>query len=64
VRAVVVSSRTGPLGTWDVHNARVEAVVQKVELKKGDTLDFVVDPKGQRLTGNPAHSGDWIIDMY
>ena len=27
-------------------------------------LDFVVDPKGQRLIGNPRHDGEWMLDMY
>lgn len=29
-----------------------------------ELLDFVVDPKGQKLTGNPAHGGEHILDMY
>jgi len=29
-----------------------------------ELLDFVVDPKGQRLIGNPDHGGEWMIDMY
>jgi hypothetical protein len=45
IRASIVSSRTGVLGAWDVHKGKAEAVVAKVELKKGDTLDFVVDSK-------------------
>ena len=27
-------------------------------------LDFVVDPIGQRLIGNPAHGGEHILEMY
>jgi len=27
-------------------------------------LDFVVDPKEQKLIGNPAHGGEFIIEMY
>ncbi len=27
-------------------------------------LDFVVDPAGQRLTGNPDHGGEQMIDMF
>jgi predicted aspartyl protease len=27
-------------------------------------LDFVVDPKGQRLIGNPAHGGEHVYEMY
>lgn len=29
-----------------------------------ELLDFVVDPKGQRLIGNPAHGGEFMIEMY
>jgi predicted aspartyl protease len=29
-----------------------------------ECLDFVVDPKKQRLIGNPAHGGEYILDMY
>lgn len=27
-------------------------------------LDFVVDPLGQRLIGNPAHGGEHMIELY
>jgi predicted aspartyl protease len=27
-------------------------------------LDFVVDPNGQGLIGNPAHGGEHIIELY
>jgi clan AA aspartic protease len=29
-----------------------------------ELLDFVVDPTGQRLIGNPAHGGEHIIELY
>lgn len=29
-----------------------------------ELLDFVVDPIGQRLIGNPAHGGEHMIEMY
>lgn len=29
-----------------------------------ELLDFVVDPIGQRLIGNPAHGGEHIIELY
>jgi clan AA aspartic protease len=29
-----------------------------------EALDFVVDPIGQRLIGNPAHGGEHMFDMF
>jgi predicted aspartyl protease len=29
-----------------------------------ELLDFIVDPKNQRLIGNPDHGGQYMIDMY
>jgi predicted aspartyl protease len=29
-----------------------------------EMLDFVVDPVGQQLIGNPAHGGEQMIEMY
>jgi predicted aspartyl protease len=29
-----------------------------------ELMDFVVDPRGQRIIGNPAHGGEQIIEAY
>ncbi len=29
-----------------------------------ELLDFVVDPPGRRLIGNPAHGGEQMVEMY
>lgn len=29
-----------------------------------EALDFVVDMRGRRLIGNPAHGGEQILEMY
>jgi clan AA aspartic protease len=29
-----------------------------------ELLDFVIDPVGQRLIGNPEHGGEHIIELY
>ena len=29
-----------------------------------ESLDFVVDPKGQRLIGNPAHGGEHVMEVF
>ncbi len=29
-----------------------------------EALDFLVDPIGQRLIGNPEHGGEQMIEMF
>lgn len=29
-----------------------------------ESLDFVIDPKGQKLIGNPDHGGEQMIDLF
>jgi predicted aspartyl protease len=29
-----------------------------------ELMDFVIDPKGQRLIGNPEHGGKWMLDQF
>jgi clan AA aspartic protease len=29
-----------------------------------EIMDFVVDPKGQRLIGNPEHGGEWMGEIF
>ena len=28
------------------------------------SLDLVVDPCNHKLTGNPAHGGEWVLELY
>jgi hypothetical protein len=42
VVARVISSRQGELASWRLHNRKAESKIEPVELKEGDTLDFVV----------------------
>jgi hypothetical protein len=43
IRARVVSSRNGQLGLWSVAKTTAEVDLKDVEVKSGDTIDFVVD---------------------
>jgi hypothetical protein len=43
VRAHIISSRLGELGFWPVYHSKTELNIPRIEVKKGDTLDFVVD---------------------
>jgi mono/diheme cytochrome c family protein len=45
VQAFIVGSRTGELGRWSVHESQAETTVERVAVKKGDTIDFIVDPR-------------------
>lgn len=29
-----------------------------------ESMDWEVDPKNQRIIGNPENEGKWIVDMY
>ena len=46
VRGSIISSRQGALGFWPVFRVKREMNIPKLELKKGDTVDFVVDSFG------------------
>jgi uncharacterized protein DUF1549/uncharacterized protein DUF1553/cytochrome c len=43
VRARIISSRAGILGTWTAQHSKAATDLERVEVKAGDTLDFVVD---------------------
>jgi hypothetical protein len=43
IRARVLSSRNGQLGFWSVAKTTTEVNIKDVEVKSGDTIDFVVD---------------------
>jgi len=43
VRARIVSSRTGPLGEWTAKNQKAAVKLDRVEIKRGDWIDFIAD---------------------
>jgi hypothetical protein len=58
IHAVISSSRGGVLADWMVKNGSAEAALDRVALKRGDTLDFVVEPRATNsfdsFTWDPA----------
>jgi len=60
IRARVVSSRAGQLGLWSAANKTAEVNIKQVEVKTGDTIDFVVDcgatASGDEFTWAPVVS--------
>ena len=47
VQARIVSGRSGELAAWAVHNSEAQTKLDRVEVKSGDTIDFVVDSRGE-----------------
>lgn len=43
VRGRIVSSRTGLLGEWHVHDRKQEFALDKIEVRRGDSIDFVAE---------------------
>jgi hypothetical protein len=48
VRAHVISARMGELGQWTAFHSKAATTVAQIVVKKGDTLDFVVDCRGDQ----------------
>src|SRR5207245_7820072 len=46
VRGRIVSSRSGAVGEWLAFNQKTNTDVARVEVKRGDTIDFVTDCRG------------------
>ncbi|MBN8246825.1 MAG: PSD1 domain-containing protein [Verrucomicrobia bacterium] len=55
----VISSRTGSLGTWEVHHGRRSTEVETLEVQTGDALDFVVEPRADEN----SDSFEWRVDL-
>jgi len=43
VRGRIVSGATGKLGEWIAYNSRATTNVERIEVKRGDTIDFIAD---------------------
>ena len=59
VRSRVVSSRSGLVGEWTAKNGSIETPVARVEVRTGDTLDFVTDA----ITNETSDSFNWPISL-
>jgi Protein of unknown function (DUF1553)/Protein of unknown function (DUF1549)/Planctomycete cytochrome C len=46
----LVSSHSGELGAWDVFHRQQATDIARVEVHRGDTLDFIVEPKTDENT--------------
>jgi predicted aspartyl protease len=57
---LTIQGRDCPLDVMEVPDS-VPVLIGQIPLER---LDFVVDPQGQRLIGNPRHNGEYIIDAF
>ncbi len=58
-QAWIVSNRGGQLGHWTAHLSKAETKIEKLDVKRGDTIDFIVD-------GRKNHDGDdfnWAVKI-
>ncbi|MDB5173917.1 MAG: Protein of unknown function (DUF1553)/Protein of unknown function (DUF1549)/Planctomycete, partial [Phycisphaerales bacterium] len=70
VRARIVSSRSGELASLVAFHGDAQSTLENIEVKKGDTIDFIVDCRESpefdsftwspviRVTGSPAIAGN------
>jgi len=57
---LTIQGRDCPLDVMEVPDS-VPVLIGQIVLER---LDFVVDPQGRRLIGNPAHGGEHIIEAF
>jgi hypothetical protein len=46
VEALVISSAAGVLGDWTAHQSGVDVTLARVQVRRGETLDFVLSSRG------------------
>jgi len=52
IQAYILHGREGLLASWILHNRSAEAKIEPVAVKKGDTIDFVVDHRPPSLNND------------
>jgi hypothetical protein len=52
VRARIVSSRLGQLGSWLAHGTEEPTDLSDIAVEPGETIDFVVDARGREMHGS------------
>ncbi|HAH46582.1 MAG TPA: hypothetical protein DCM07_17335, partial [Planctomycetaceae bacterium] len=60
VRALVLSSRSGLAGQWEIKNQSVDTTVSSLAVQQGDTIDFIADCK-QNDVGFDSFS--WTVQV-
>jgi predicted aspartyl protease len=79
IKTVVAKTKAGPMSFGIFEHVKLTIQDRDCEVRVAEVadncpvligyiplelLDFVVDPKNQRLVGNPDHGGQYMIDLY
>lgn len=59
VRGRIVSSRSGLAGEWQTHNSKATSNVSQLEVKAGETVDFIIDC----LAHETSDSFSWPVTL-
>jgi hypothetical protein len=52
------------IGIWRTRPYPTGHWLNSTHFSNLESLDWVVDGKGQRLIGNPDHGGEWGVDAF
>ena len=57
---LTILDRNCPIDVVEINSSKHQALVGYIPL---EALDLVIDPKAQKVTTNPEHHGEMIIDL-
>jgi clan AA aspartic protease len=58
---ITIKDRTIQMQVMENKDDNVPALIGYLVL---ETMDWVVNPKTQKIIGNPDNDGKWVVDMY
>jgi clan AA aspartic protease len=58
---IIIKERAIQMQVMENKDDSVPALIGYLVL---ETMDWVVDPKSQKIIGNPENDGHWVVDMY
>ena len=59
VRGRVVSNHSGKVGEWSINNSSVDTTIKKLNVKAGETIDFVTDC----IANHNSDSFNWLVTI-
>ncbi|HTU24055.1 MAG TPA: hypothetical protein VMF30_01580, partial [Pirellulales bacterium] len=59
IAAAIVSSRSGTVGRWQAQQSKVAMAVGPIEVRQGETIDFVIDG----IESTDGDQTEWPVDL-